>query len=197
MPRSKIFLIFCIAFIVGVFFGRFINYQIMAILAMIFVIVGSIGFRNPTIVILSIAGVIVLLGSLRFITDYRQNDLQQYYEQELTGQGVIVEEPDVRSDKTFLTIGKLEFDNQQLESKILLRVGRFPEYEYGQQINFQGKILEPQEFEDFSYKNYLSRYGIDAVMYSPDISQVENGHGNPVKAFLIQIKEKFTRRLEI
>ncbi|OGE74375.1 MAG: hypothetical protein A3I07_03595 [Candidatus Doudnabacteria bacterium RIFCSPLOWO2_02_FULL_42_9] len=197
MPKSKIFLIFCIAFIVGVFFGRFINYQIMAILAMIFIIAGTIAFRNQRVLILAIAGIIALLGSLRFATDYRQNDLEQFYDQELVLQGVIVEEPDVRSDKTFLTVGKLIINNQQLESKILLRVSRFPEYEYGQMINFEGKILEPKEFEDFSYKNYLSRYGIDAVVYNPKIFEIEEGFGNPVRALLIQIKKKFTHRLEI
>ncbi len=196
MSRSKIFLVFCIAFIIGVFFGRFINYETVAAGAMVFIITGTIGYKNKLILVLSIAGFIALLGSIRFMTDFRQNDLNRYYNQKLIMSGIIVEEPDVRSDKTFITVGKLVMGDLEIKSKILLSVGRFPEYEYGQKINFKAKILEPKEFEDFSYKNYLSRYGIDAVAYNSEIIDVENGFGNIIKERLLVFKKNFVRNLE-
>jgi competence protein ComEC len=193
--KSKIFLIFCITFIIGVFLGRFINYEIMAIMAMIFIIVGTIGWGNKAILIFAIAGVVALGGAWRFMTDYRQNDLQQFYGEKITVTGVILDEPDERSDKTFLTLSDLRIDNQDIESKSLLSVGRFPTYEYGQKINFEGRIQEPKEFDDFSYKNYLSRFGIDAVVYNPKVLGVEGNHGNKIKAVILKFKKKFTENL--
>jgi competence protein ComEC len=169
----------------------------MVIAAMIFVITGTTGFKIRVVLIFSIAGVVILLGSWRFIADYQQNDFQQFYDQEVIASGIITEEPDVRSDKTFLTISRIAIEDRKLESKILLRMGRFPEYQYGQKINFQGKILEPATFEDFSYKDYLSRYGIDAVAYNPQILSAESGFGNPVRQKLVQVKQTFVRQMEI
>ncbi len=197
LNKSKIFLIICLSFVVGVFLGRFINYEIMAILAMIFIISGTLFYKHRNIFILLIGGLFILLGSWRFQTDFRQNDLKQLYNQNVSAAGIILEEPDARTDKTFLTIGNITIDNQHLKSKMLLSVGRFPEYNYGQKVSFQAKVLEPKEFDDFSYKNYLSRFGIDAVAYNPKISKAESGFGNPVKERLIEFKKFFVRRLEV
>lgn len=197
LGKSKIFLIFCLAFIVGVFLGKYINYQIMAITAMILVIFGTLGYQNKTVLIFSIAGVVMLLGAWRFITDYRQNDLAQFYEQKVWVTGAVASEPDVRSDKTYLTLGQVRINDQILESKLLVSVGLFPQYHYGQKLKFETKILEPKEFEDFSYKNYLSRFGIDAVAYFPKV-QVEPGNsGNKFKFYILKFKQKFVEKINL
>lgn len=164
----------------------------MAISAMVFIIVGTIFYQNKFILIFAVAGVVALLGSWRFISDFRQNDIAQYYGQKLLVSGIISTEPDIRSDKIFLTLSSVAIEGKKLESKILLTVGRFPEYEYGESMEFEGKIGEPKEYEDFSYKNYLSRYGIDAVVYNPKIAKSEKGQGNKIKLAILKIKEKFT-----
>ncbi len=194
LSKSKIFLILCLSFIVGVFAGRYVNYTIMAILAMIFVIVATVG-QKKIFFIFAIAGVCFLLGAFRFQSDFRQNDLKEIYGEKVSGSGIILNEPDVRSDKTYLTLGKLMIGEREYKSKVLLTVGRFPEYEYGQKLDFDGKITEPKDYEDFSYKNYLSRFGIDGLVYYPEVSNVENGFGNPVKHNLFKFKQSFVSRL--
>lgn len=163
----------------------------MAVLAMIFIIVGSIFWPNKAVFIFSIAGVIFLLGAWRFITDFHQNDLSLFYGQNVQVTAVITEEPDVRSDKVYLTLGQAVINSQKVTSKILATVPLFPQYQYGQKIEIQAKIQEPKDFPDFSYKNYLSRFGIDAVAYYPKIKVINNNSGNKLKSLILQIKQKF------
>jgi competence protein ComEC len=213
LSKSKIFLIFCIAFIIGIFLGGYINYETMAVLAMVFIILGTVwwpastrgddkaqdestrGGSNKLVLVLSIAGVIMLLGSLRFILDYKQNDLAQFYGKTEKVTGIISEEPDERVDKTYLTLGNLEINHQKLHSKILLTVSQYSEYEYGQKLNFETSIDEPKEYPDFSYKNYLSRFGIDAVGYKPKIEIVQGNFGFKPKLYILRFKKIFVERL--
>jgi competence protein ComEC len=193
--KSKIFLIFCIAFIAGIFLGKFINYPIMVVAAMIFIIIGTVGWNNKTAFILSIAGVCCLIGAWRFIADYRQNDLAFYYNQNVQGSGIISEEPDLRTDKVYLTLNQLILNQKSVHSKILLSVPPYKHFEYGQKINFEAKIKEPKEYPDFSYKNYLSRFGIDAVAYMPKFEIADGNFGNPIKLQILRLKRKFVDTL--
>ncbi len=167
----------------------------MAILAMIFIILATVFWGRKTVLIFAIAGVIALVGSERFMSVYHQNDLQQFYGQKIAMIGTVLDEPDERSDKTYLTLSHISIKNQSYESKLLLSVSRFPEYKYGQQLSFEGTITEPKEFDDFSYKNYLSRFGIDGVVAHPKIISVEDNHGNKIKTAVLKFKQKFTNNI--
>lgn len=198
LSKSKIFLLLCLSFILGVFVGRFISYEIMALMAMIFVILICVGWDNKKSIVMGAAGLVMLLGAVRFQTNFRQNDLMSYFDQKIQAQGTILEEPDVRPQKTFLTISEVILEDQRIDSKILLNTGRFPEYEYGQKIEFEGKLVEPNDAEEpgeFSYKNYLSRFGVDGIVYYPKIEIIENSRGNPIKYYLFKFKSYFVSNL--
>jgi len=195
LSKSKIFLIFCLAFIIGVFFGRYISYEFMVFAAMFFVAIISIGWKNKLAIVLGLAGFVALGGALRFSLAASQNDLAQFYDQKVSGIGIVVEEPDQRTDKTYLTLGKLQVSGQNLKSRLLLSVARFPEYEYGQKLDFQVKIQEPKDSEEFSYKNYLSRFGIAAVGYFPKVEISGSNQGNVIKASLLKFKKVFVSKI--
>jgi len=197
LTKSKVFLIGCLSFILGVFIGRFINSSLMAISAMFFVAVATIGWQSKVVVVIGIAGLVSIFGAWRFQATYSQNDLTQFYNQKVAGIGVIVGEPDKRLDKIYLTVGQLEIQNQNLSSKLLLSVPLFPEYEYGQRIRFSAKIQEPKDFDGFSYKNYLSRFGIDAVAYQPKIQIENNNSGSWFMAHLLKLKERFVQNINL
>ncbi len=195
LSKSKIFLFFCLSFILGIFLGRYLNYETMAVLAMVFIIVFTIGWQNKIAMVLGLAGIVMLVGAVRFKLDYQQNDLNKFYGAKAEVSGVIVEEPDLRPDKTYLTLGHVIINHTLVHSKILLTVPRFPEYEYGQKLNFISKIEEPKVFPDFNYKNYLSRFGIDAVAYLPKIDLQPGNFGNPIKRGILFIKKKFVSNI--
>jgi competence protein ComEC len=168
----------------------------MAILAMVFIIAATVGWNNKWAVLIGITGIVLILGSFRFKQDFAQNDIARFYGQKVQVQGVIIDEPDVRSDKIYLTLGKLVINQKPIKSKLLVSVAPSPRYDYGQKLSFETKILEPKEYPDFSYKNYLSRFGIDGVAYQPQISFVPGKFGNPVKAVILNIKKKFVNTLD-
>lgn len=108
----------------------------------------------------------------------RNSTLQVYNDKdEITLQGIVVKEPDIRANKIKLTIeGKSicyyvtlhsNKDCKEIKGKVLVTVPRYPEYQYGNELEIQGKLKTPAEFEDFNYKEYLSKDGIYSVMYWP------------------------------
>ncbi len=103
-------------------------------------------------------------------------------------QGQIVREVDTRSDCQNLVL-------ESGHGLVHVKVGRYPEYEYGDVLVVRGELQEPAEFDGFSYKNYLSRYDIYSVMYSPRIELVERGSGNIFWSKMFEFKGYFESRL--
>src|SRR3989344_6446242 len=207
LGKSRIFLLLCLSFIVGVFLGRLINYQIMAVAAMIFIAAITIFFYNKIVLIAGFMGLVLLGGALRLQISFSYDDpnfVGKYYGQKMEMEGVVVREPDVRSDRMNLTIGKLtpsssppsfQEGEKGIVGNILLNVGKYPEYQYGDRLKISGKLEEPFVSEEFSYKNYLSRYDTYAVMRYPQIEKIGEGEGNRVKAGLLEFKDKIRQAL--
>src|SRR6185503_7765085 len=80
-------------------------------------------------------------------------------------------------------------------SSMLVTVGAYSHFAYGEKLQFETKIAEPKEYPDFSYKNYLSRFGIDAVAYMPNIQSVPGNFGNPVMTVIFKTTQKFVDAL--
>lgn len=211
--KSRIFLLFCLSFIVGVFAGNYLNYYIMAGMAMIFIILATLFWGRRWPMIVGFAGLILLAGAVRLKTSFPENDpnfVGKFYGQKVEMEGVVMREPDVRSDKVNLTIGKLILlqpplnlplsastrqGEKKLSGNILLNVGKYPEYQYGDKLKVSGKLEEPFETEEFSYKDYLSRYNTYAVMRFPKIEKIGQGEGNPVRAVLLRFKDRIRQAL--
>ncbi|MBT7484267.1 ComEC/Rec2 family competence protein, partial [Candidatus Peregrinibacteria bacterium] len=79
--------------------------------------------------------------------------------------------------------------------RVLGTVNRYPEFAYGERIRLWGAVQEPIEFEDFSYKNYLRRYGINSVMYYPYVEVVEAPCIDDWKYWVFGLKKVFETRL--
>lgn len=85
---------------------------------------------------------------------------------EITLTGEIFREPDVRDKSQKLKV-------KVADSIILVTTGRYPEYNYLDQIEITGKLETPSETEDFSYKNYLMKDGIYSVVNFPKVEIVK------------------------
>lgn len=203
LGKSKIFLFLCLSFILGVFSGSYLNYYVMAFLAMIFVMMVTIppplhlplskGEKKEEVrlwlPLIGFLGLTLLLGAFRLKTSFpnqKENYIGKFYGQKMEIQGAVVKEPDIRSKQINLTISPEGF-----VGNILVNAGRYPEYQYGDLLKISGKLEEPFESEEFSYKNYLSRYDTYALMRFPKIEKLAYDKGNPVTAVLLRIKAKF------
>ncbi|MGB2762215.1 MAG: ComEC/Rec2 family competence protein [Minisyncoccales bacterium] len=171
MTASKIFLCFCLSFILGIFLNSFFIFSLALIL--FFLILGILLISIPPLY--KRRGLIILGFCILFLSAgiYRQgiaelkainNELRKYndLEQKITLTGTIDKEPDIRENHTQLTI-KIN------RSKILITTGAYPQYQYGDRLKIKGRLETPKIFEDFNYKGYLAKDGIYSVMYYPEI----------------------------
>ena len=106
-------------------------------------------------------------------------------------EGIVVGEPDKRLDNTKLKVRLLPYSEY-----VLITIGSYQEYFYGDKLKLKGKLQTPKEFEDFNYKNYLRKDKILSVMYEPKIEVIGKSDlleevGLPrFYANILKIKEK-------
>lgn len=75
---------------------------------------------------------------------------------------------------------------------VLITVGRFPEYKYGDKLEITGLLKTPSEdIDGFNYRNYLQKEGIYSIMDFPEIELLGRGLGNPAMNVLFSFKNKF------
>jgi len=82
--------------------------------------------------------------------------------------GKIVRTPDVRDTHVNLTVSVeyLETTGGPIHIKglVLVQAPRYGSYTYGDRIRVYGELLTPPEFDTFSYRDYLARRGVYALV---------------------------------
>jgi len=149
--------------------------------------------NKPRIIFLVVCLILAIFVIWRFqvIESRIENQeaiLQDYFGQEVSLEGRVVKEPDVRSNNTRLTV---ETWFSETEIKILATVSRYPEYKYGDTLQIKGGLQEPAIFEDFNYKDYLKTKGILAVMYYPQVELKSQGQASA----LLNLKDKLRKNI--
>ena len=112
---------------------------------------------------------------------------------ELLVTGVLAEPPDERDTFTNLRINVtgVIIDGKTLPVDGLLLARLLPggEWHYGDVVRLRGHLKTPPEYEDFSYRDYLTRQGI--LTYMPDATawRMSYTDGNPVLRLVYAFKE--------
>lgn len=84
--------------------------------------------------------------------------------------------------------------------KILITCKMYPQYSYGDYLEISGLLLKPENFDNFNYEAYLSRYDIFYLMYYPKINKLENINlslAERVYKKIILIKQSIRRVINI
>ncbi len=153
---------------------------------------------------LSLAFITLAFGILRYDISTR-NDfnprVEQYLDQEIVLEGVIIREVDERENTSQLTVRADVLDGASSEVRVLVLTERFPEFRYGDRIRVAGTLEHPDSFETdlgrtFDYAGYLSARGIAYIMPFAQVEKVGGGNGNPVMAALLSFKRAFMERVE-
>ena len=128
-------------------------------------------------------------------------------EQKVNLSGQIIDEPDTRENGQKLEVEVVErtvLKGAQrtvlFKTEILVTTDFEQDFKYGDKINFSGKLAKPENFitdqgKEFDYINYLKKDGILYVMSYPKIEIVSSNNGNPLKAELFSLKEKFLAKV--
>ncbi len=198
MPKGKAFLYFCLSFVGGIFLSSFI--QIPQEMLWGFFILGLILvislFRDKRFVVLGVCMVLFVVGVYRHQQVIEKtSEISRYNDAgEVTLKGVVSREPDVRVKSTQLTIDirQLTTDNRQQNTsgRILVTTQRYPEYEYGDELEIAGVLQSPTEdLEGFNYQSYLAKDGIYSVMFFPDVTYVRKNERGPTSFMYARIFE--------
>lgn len=204
--RSSFTIAFLLAGLIGVAAANFVfipsSYLIAFILLGLF---SSILFRRKEIILL--CGLVIIgvsIGALRFELDRHEPDQTSldYYndlEEKVEITGLVSEEPDRRADhaKYVIEAQEITIDDytQEISGNVLIKTSKLPEYNYGDELKVRGQIKTPFETDEFSYRDYLARYGIYSVMYYPRVQKISAGHGNPFFAFIFDFKKIFEEKI--
>jgi competence protein ComEC len=216
--KSKIFLYFCLSFVLGIFIASFLKIPIPALFAAaIFAVVAISAFwRKKEIVIAGFCLFFLILGIFRFQSvSVGKNFIVQHGDSKdkIILQGIVAEEPDVRIKDTryiLMVQSSNELGSSASQSKpsfqvkpeklnlgkILVTLPHYPAYRYGDLIELKGKLKEPAEFDSFNYKEYLAKDDIYFVMYSPETRFLSSGNGNYVYSLVFSFKNEFKDRLK-
>jgi len=171
MTKSKIFLYFCLSFIIGVFLNSI--YLIPQLIMLGFLILGilliSVLWQHKKIVVVGFCLLFLVLGIWR----HQQVllSIPKIEEKDISFIAVVVAEPDIREDHAKLTL--IEAEPRVIKGKILVSASKYPVYQYGDRLKVSGKIQTPQVFEDFNYQGYLAKDSIYSVMHFPEIEFVD------------------------
>ncbi|HRX43852.1 MAG TPA: ComEC/Rec2 family competence protein, partial [Candidatus Dojkabacteria bacterium] len=125
--------------------------------------------------------------------------------QEVLFEGYISNEPTKKYRKQTLYIEQLQdvsVEGQTLtkdHGSILTRVDNYKEFKVGQVCEFSGTLVEPENFDDFDYKQYLHNQGVFYILEDPiyDCLPIDQKReGNPLKSFLIDFKNDLIEKID-
>ena len=113
---------------------------------------------------------------------------------EITVQGVVVREPEIRPRSLHVHI-------ETEESRVLLIVDRLADIFYGDTVTATGRLQVPEPFAAelgrmFPYDGFLAARGVTHMMFYPDFAVVDSGGGNVVTRLLLRNKADFMERIE-
>ncbi len=151
--------------------------------------------RAPAILLL------LTLGGLRYTCVQPENTPQFIAWYNDTGQKYVIEgwvaSPPERGDSGVLLRVRVErlhpaaaLAFTPVEGLLLARLPSGGAWHYGDRIRLEGNLETPPEGEDFSYRAYLARQGIHALLSSGEARRLAGAGGNPLLRFLLAFKAR-------
>lgn len=200
MAKSKLLFIFCISFIGGIFISTFFDLPKILILCLIGTGVMMLFFLYKNAVIFA-AGLIIIGLILGFWRAYEfkdkidENHISFYNGEEVSLEGVVLSEVSKKKSKIEFELGKIWLEGREIGGKVLIFLPRYSDVKYGDLLKVKGKLIEPQGFENFDYKGYLSQFKVYSQMFSPKVEVREHDKANFLLSEIFKVKEKFNESL--
>ena len=204
--RDRVFYTICFGFLLGVLLRSFVLvdfYLIILFGTIAFALILFFGLisKNRWGILFSVFILTVCLGISRFhLADQSMPGfLESQVGQPVSLSGIISNEPEIRENNQKLEIAT---GDKGKEVKILITTDFDRSFQYGDLVDFRGKLKKPENFttdqgKDFDYVNYLKKDGIFYVIGYPEIEIVSRDHGSRLKSILFSIKNKFLSKINL
>jgi len=181
-------------FILGVFAESLkINFLVIIIgVLLTAVLFLFFGYFNKAKNLFWLAGfcLIIIIGAFYYSVwdSYQIKNINIVFNKKVSFQGLVVKNP--KRDDSQQLIVKLY---SPYSGNILVRVQPYPSFNYGDIINFEGMIQNPEPAE---YADYLSKDGIFGVANISKTGSISKNNGSDIRAMLFKFKEKIILNLQ-
>lgn len=153
----------------GFFLARFMNFDLekiwpIIVTTMFAIVIILAVFRDSrlTLMGISIISIIIAVSYVQYRADLYQPVSEIIKLTEITG--VVVSDPELDQKQKFI----LKIDDPRKSVFIQIFAERFPEYSYGDRLKIYGEIVEPSNFSDFDYREYLRARDIYLMVSRPE-----------------------------
>jgi len=177
---SKLILFICQFFIIGVTLSSFLAFHHFLFLILLLIIIiwfwkKSNFFKKNKALIISVLFFLILGFFRNEINFYQANQshIFFYQNQKVLFQGRIVSEPDLRNNKTNLTLGKLTINQKKIKGKILIEAPVYSKYHYHDMLQVDCFLKKPFQTSSFDYQAYLAQKNIYAICSWPSIKIIK------------------------
>jgi len=203
MAKGKLFFLFCLVFVGGIFVNSFFNisWQIptgLLILSLVLSLASFLSFKlDKRLLIFAVLVFAFILGTVCYQSESEkilESQLRSFNDsdsEKITLVGIINDEPDLKESSQQLRIKVESLNNIEIKGNLQVITSKYPSYRYGDKVKIQGKLKTPENFEKFNYQGYLQKERIYSMMIFPDIEVLEFEKGNPIRQILFSFKFKF------
>lgn len=206
--KSKTFLVFCFCFLLGIVCLSFRSEKFYLPLIISTLCLSSffvlIFLSSKKARFFGACVFFFCCGLFRINNEFPVNTPEQlsfYQGQEITLQGFISKEPDVREEKVNYTLNiHAKEKNKQwvpVEGKLLVGLPLYPRYSYGQNITITCKLEQPEPIEEFHYEKYLSVQSVWSVCSAPKLELREGESGTFLWKFLYWLKKPVAENISL
>lgn len=199
--KSKVFLIFSLAFILGIALPSFIYPYLIdpyyLWLTLILNLIIFFAFYKNKLALIACFLMIFFLSGLYFTNQKLVNIKNLKETTVFEGEALVVKEPVMKEKYQQLIILPLETTTDLSQgTRILLNVSFYPQYQYGDRLKINCRLKIPQNIENFDYRMYLAKDGIYYICQSPQIEKVGEGEGNKIYSFILAVKNKVKSNIQ-
>lgn len=206
LKKSSLTIIFLVASLVGVALAEFVALDWSTLVSVFVVALALIFFckKFPLILLVTfiLLGLVFGFARFQFSAGDDPHALARFNDRDsrISLVGVISEEPDRRRDhakytlevSTFLLDGELE---KFVTGRVLVKMNLLPEYFYGDELRLFGRLKTPFETDEFSYRDYLDRFGIRSTIYFPSVEKISENNRSAIFAWLFRFKKSFEEKI--
>ncbi len=127
---------------------------------------------------------VIIIGAFYYFwwSNFQIGNLNIIFNEKINFQGVVVANPERGNQQKLVVELKSPY-----AGKVLVKLQPYPNFDYGDLINFEGVIKTP---EPPSYADYLAKDGIFGIITFPKTELVVKNQGSSFKSLLFKFKEK-------
>lgn len=200
LTKAKFFLFSCLFFILGIGLRSYfdISFFSLYIILIISAVLLILAWSKKLLRLAAFGGLFICSGVLRYnfsLPIINNSYIAFYNNSEQKFAGIVDAEPDVRDSYAKLTVASnnlvLDGENKKINGQVLVKTALYPEYQYGDELEINCRLVKPDKIEDFDYDKYLSRYDIYSLCFNPKIKIISHNQGSGLFKYLLIFKNYF------